>query len=169
MIRLREINKEIEAKLDDLEKEAEKIFKGGFEKIDCRACEGTGEYEQQLSDAPEMNVSNRNARVVMDILGLEFDYAGTIKLKQIPELKRRLIQFKNTDKATDAYTRDTTKSQDTRMVKTKGDDGVTKIEPRKGATMIDVGISPEQVQSYVDWLMLIFDYAQKKNAEISWG
>jgi len=166
---INKITKAIELRTSRHEAVAKRIFDGGFDAGPCQACDGTQEYEQQLSTAPELNVANTNARVVLDILGLEFDYSGSIPAKDIPTLRRRLIQFSNSKGSADAYTRDYEKSQSTTMRKSKDADGITRLEPKKGATMIDMGLSKEQIRGYVDRLMPLLDYAQKKDVDITWG
>lgn len=136
---------------------------------ECRMCDGKGERERELSDAPELNVSNSNAAVIMKMLGVEYDYSGGIDPEDIPAIKRRLIQLVNDPNGISSYTRDPSTSQSTKMVKTKDDSGITKIAPKKGATMIDMGLPKEQIQSYVDRILPILDYAQKKKVEVVWG
>ena len=140
-----------------------------FKQYDCGLCNGTGKDERNESEAPSMNVSNANASVILNMLGIEFDYGGSIPVSIIPGIKRRLIKLKN--QGIDQYTRDTTVSQtDHGMKKTKDhESGITTIAPSKGPTMIDVGLSASQIESYVERIMPILDYAQEHNMDVGWG
>ena len=150
---------------------AKKLMKNGFEKsADCRWCKGTGKETETSSEAPELNVSNRNAGIILDMLGIQYEYAGDISPEQIPDLKKRLIKIKNQSDGMSKHTKDTKTSQkDLGMKRSTDDDGVTRIEPQKGAKMIDVGVSDEQVDRYYNAIMGILDYAQKNKMEIVWG
>ncbi len=155
-----------------LKKKANRIAKNNMRNIgpdECRACNGSGESEQELSDVPELNVANDNARIVVDMMGLEFDHSGEIKPEQIPVIKRRLLKIKN--QGGDAYTRDDEYDDGDRgMQRTKDSEtGVTTISRKKGLKMYGQGVDTEKVMRYVDEMLKVLDYAQKKNSEISWG
>ena len=50
-----------------------------YDDVDCDYCEGKGQRNEFVSDAPEMNVSNSNAFEIQKMLGLEPDYGGIIE------------------------------------------------------------------------------------------
>ena len=164
----------VNKKYRKIKKEAMTLARENLKNVgpdECRYCEGTGESEQQLSKAPSLNVANGNLGIILQLLGLknDGDWGGEIAWKDADSIKRRmLMRVNNTDK--DNYTRSASNTQkDYGMQKTKDDDGLTKISRKKGATMIDFGIGEKQVQSYVDRLVELLDYATKNEVDISWG
>ena len=130
----------------------------------CSRCHGTGKTEEEVSDAPELNVSNANGYAIQEMLGLDPDYSGTIYNKDLPQIMRRLIELKN--KGSSEYTQEPSVSRGP-MRKSKDDQGITKISP--GATSHDFGRSQGQVDRYIDELIKMVQFAQKNNAHISWG
>ena len=98
------------------------------------------------------------------MLGLDPDYSGVIYNKELPELMRKLIKVKNLDIS--SHTKDT--SIEKSQIKPYTDErGVTHIG--SGPTMIDVGRSYSQVNSYVDRLIEIVQFAIKNKANLGWA
>lgn len=152
--------------IDDLPDEV----KQRLDKADCGFCKGAGEYEDFVSDGPEMNLANRNARVLLNLLGLEDDDAGTIWHKELPELRRHIVKVLNSDNIRKAAIEPFEKGgeiTDKRSV--KGDDGVTKIVTRRSPKMIDAGLSEQQIERYFKDVLEIIDFAQKNNYNVGWS
>jgi hypothetical protein len=136
----------------------------GDKKYPCENCEGSGKKLETISSAPELQVSNSNGYAIQEMLGLDPDYSGVIYNKELPELMRKLIKVKNLDIS--SHTKDT--SIEKSQIKPYTDErGVTHIG--SGPTMIDVGRSHSQVNSYVDRLIEIVQFAIKNKANLGWA
>lgn len=131
---------------------------------DCPNCDGTGRIEDWVSDGPEMNVANSNGYEIQRMLGLEPDEYGQIENKDLPTIMQKLMRLKNGDTA--AHTKDGSTEQG-EMRKRNNDDGTTSIG--RGPTMMDMGRSQSQINSYIDRLMSIVKYAQNNGYDVSWG
>jgi hypothetical protein len=130
----------------------------------CDFCSGKGTYNDTVSDAPELNVSNSNGFAIQEMLGLNPEYSGIIFNKDLPTYIRKLILLKN--KGSQEYTKDSTTTQGP-MKKVGTDQNITSIS--RGPTMIDYGRSQTQVDRYIDELLKIMKFAQENNASLSWG
>jgi len=138
-----------------------------LETYDCRACKGKGSSDQEVSDAPEMNVSNINAVNLMQALGYESNSGYTIYPKDVPVIKRRIMQLVSTDKLGDYTMKGGTSQKDFGMVRgVDPETGLDKIERKKGATMIGPEIDIEYLKDKFERMMPILDYAQKHDQEI---
>ena len=136
-----------------------------YDEADCGYCHGKGKNFQFVSDAPEMNVSNGNAFKIIDMLGLEQDYAGHVDNKDLPQLMRKLIRLKNSD--TSQYTQPGSRTQGP-MTTGKDDTGMDTLK-RSGPTMIDMGVSDNQITGYVDQLIKIVTFAQENDGDFGWA
>lgn len=144
--------------------------KEGLKQVKCDVCQGSGKSKEFISDGPELNVANRNAFVLLQLLGEEEDYAGTIWNKELPDLRRRIVRLMNSDDVAKAAIEPSEKGGELkRRVKTTGDDGVTRIEPVRTAKMMDLGLSDTQIKRYLKELLEIIEYAQKNNYNIGWS
>jgi len=129
---------------------------------ECDYCNGTGKIKEFVTPFKELNVSNANARLILNMLEIDNDeLIGGIKHEELPELKRKLIKLKNIN--TRKYTRDTVTDKGSVRV-SKDEHGLSKIS--RGPTMIDVGVGQEQITHYIDTLLDLVDFAQKNNAAI---
>jgi elongation factor P hydroxylase len=129
----------------------------------CEMCKGTGIFHEPVYDFPELSVSNRSAGVIQEMLGLEPDYSGYIDNKDIPLYIRHLIKIINTGEV-EKFKIDSNTEQKT-IVDRDGD--IPTI--RRGAKMIDLGLTKEDLVSYATRLLEIFKYAQKMNLHVSWA
>lgn len=128
----------------------------------CEMCDGKGESLQWETDFPSMNVSNYNMQsVIAPMLGLEFDYTGFVEHKDLPLLRRRLIRVMNGD---EDFGREPSEDQKTYVDKS-GD--IPEI--KRGALMIDFGVSAQQIERFVSRLIAIIDWAQKNNCGVRWA
>jgi hypothetical protein len=132
----------------------------------CPECNGTGLMMDTVpvGDWTELNVSNANAFAIFNMLGIEGDYAGTIRNRDLPKLMQKLIALKNKDSS--RYTRDPETSQGP-MRRYKDDDGQDRIG--RGATWHDMGRSQSQVDRYIDSLIKLVKFAQQNDADLGWG
>lgn len=148
-----------------IKKKAELIQQ--LEKIDCGFCKGKGTYEENVSDAPEMNLSNVNAQNLMSALGYEPNSGYTIKPEDVPTIKRRIVQLTNTDDLDDFTMKGGASQKDFGMVRSKDpESGLDKIERKKGPTMIGPEIDIDYLTDKFERMIPILDYAQKHNQEI---
>lgn len=138
--------------------------KANYNPVPCRFCKGQKQIERFVSDSPELNVANRNARILQGALRLPEEESGHIDNKDLPELKRRIIKLMNSD--TSDYAFDTYAEKPTiRTSKEKGN--VTRIS--RGPTIYQMGFSQEQLDRYLKSLLEIIRYAQKHGYDLSWG
>ena len=159
------IKKSIALRKARIKKKAELIQQ--LEKIDCDFCKGKGTYEENVSDAPEMNLSNMNAVNLMSALGYEPNSGYTIKPEDVPTIKRRIVQLTNTDDLDDFTMAGGASQKDFGMVRSKDPEtGLDKIEHKKGPTMIGPEIDIEYLTDKFERMIPILDYAQKHNQEI---
>lgn len=117
----------------------------------CMYCDGKGKVKQTKSLAPELNVSNANAHVVLNILGIhnyDDELMGHIPQTKFPELQRRLLLLKNKIGKSGQFTRPTIQHKQS-----------------KGPTMIDVGLSNEQIKHYIEKLQEIIKFAQDTHSD----
>jgi|TARA_R110000782_G_C14811087_1_gene412766 hypothetical protein len=136
-----------------------------YDEAKCDYCEGKGKRDEFVSDAPEMNVSNSNAFKIIDMLGLEQDYAGSIENKDLPALMRKLIQLKNSDRSQYAEPG----SQSGGKIGTYKDQAGMDTIGRKGPMLYNMGTTDDQVTAYVDQLIKIIKFAQDNDADFGWG
>lgn len=137
----------------------------GGEKEKCGYCEGKGKTTEQVSSAPELDVSNANGYAIQEMLGLEPDYTGHIETEDLPKIMQRLIKIKNT--GVDPYVQDPSVEKPS-MQRLPDKDGIARIGAQ-GPTMYHGGRSHAQVERYIDKLIEIVMFAQKNNAIISWA
>jgi hypothetical protein len=58
----------------------------------CHSCHGTGTLLSEQPEAgTEINMANENARAFLGLIGVAFDFCGTIPFSAIPNVIRRLI------------------------------------------------------------------------------
>lgn len=125
---------------------------GDDPKSKCWYCNGTGKVKRTISNAPELDVSNSNARIVLKILGIakydDDELMGHIPGSDFPALQQRLLRLRNiADKRQQFEIPSTT-------TKSAG-----------GPTMIDLGVSSEQVEHYIDRLLEIIKFAQAHDSD----
>jgi len=160
-----QVNDLIARRIARIEKKVELVHQ--LETLDCGYCKGKGTYQEAVSDAPEMNLSNSNAMNVMSALGYGEEYGYTIKPEEIPAVKRRIMQLTNSDEL-DAYTKQGGEEQkDFGMVRDKDPEtGLDRISHKKGATMISPDIDVSYLKDKFQRMMPILNYAQEHNQEI---
>lgn len=130
----------------------------------CPYCNGTGKEIREVAMTPELNLSNANAYFLMKMLDVEQDYAGLIRKEEIPEIKRKVLKWKN---ASERGVKEPSESRGKFGERTDSETGLTKIS--HGATMYDAGRSNEYIESLIDRFMEILDYAQKNDMHVGWS
>ena len=139
-----------------------------WEDGDCGVCDGKGKIQTHIHDGPELHVSNANARVIADLIGMHSDDSGHVSHADLPHVIRRLISITNKDGSLDQYTQDPYDNKNDRtMAHSRGDDGMSHIG--KGAQMIDYGRSSKQVEHYASEMLKIVKYAMDHKLDISWA
>jgi len=131
----------------------------------CKRCNGKGWEMEMVGRGPEMNVSNSNGYAIQQMLGMEPDEYGFVDNKDLPKLMAKLMKLANKD--SNGWTKDQSTERGD-MGKQGSDGNVTSIG-RTGPTVMDMGRSQGQVDSYIERLMKIVQYAQKNGHGISWG
>lgn len=128
----------------------------------CEDCFGAGRFETTRYNLPELRASNHALETILDILGMEFDYAGWIAPERLPELRRHLVRMMNRD--TSEYQRDASREQRT-IVDKSGD--VPRIG--KGAVMHTPAITGRMIDGLLHRMIEIIDYCQKHGYGLSWA
>lgn len=128
----------------------------------CYDCFGAKTITDTEYKFPSMGVSNENAQIVCDLIGVEYDSHGWIAPEHIPAILRRLIYVKN--KPTDGFERESSENQGTVMDRT-GE--IPQI--RRTATLIDAGVSADQVMRYIDKMIEICQWAKQNDCGVSWA
>jgi hypothetical protein len=138
-------------------------FMQNDEKVTCGGCNGQGVHKSYDWNVPQLNVVNRNAEVIAELLGTGEGDFGWVAPADIPTIKRRLIRFMNGE--VNNFTIEPTDGHGSRRVDHSGD--IPRITT--GPRMIDFGLSEDQIRSYIERLMPILDFAQKQGLGVSWA
>lgn len=130
----------------------------------CDFCDGSGQHMEWQYDFPQMRVTYGNQGILSSITGKGDSNHGWIPPEDIPEVRRKLIRLMNTD-APEHLARPSTE--------THGPTSVDRTQEipriRRGSTMIDGGLSPEQIRSYGKQMLEILDWAQKHGVGACWA
>lgn len=134
----------------------------------CEYCHGTGKTEEHKDDGPELQVSNGNASLIIDMLGIgtDEDYSGVIMNSEIPAVMKRLIALKNSKDGVSPYTRPDAEYRGQARAVTD-ETGQSRIS--RGPTIHSMGANAAQVMRYVDSLMAILKYAQENDMHVAWA
>ena len=120
----------------------------------CDVCDGSG--EAVVSDAPEVNFSNSNARDVLGLLEMPVplgsDIYGTVKHADIPVVLRRIMFVAGVDRI---------------RAPLVSSGYVEKGE--QGCTMIVGGSTDEDTIRRVEKLRTLFSWAATHGYDVSWG
>ena len=133
--------------------------------IACELCKGTG--KQKEVDQPEMNLSNTNAGAVLSFLGYPQDYSGVIPNQDLQKHLMRMYQIQKMDEPSGLESPGHIQRPVKAVVKDPNT-GVPTIT-KQGATIYHMGRTPQQVKSYINKLIEIFEFAKKNNAVVTWA
>ena len=156
---------------DRVRKLVEALRSGNFKQDTGKLCRGEGYWTDTVSLAPEMNLSNANAIAAMVALGYEESYGYGWNPEEIPEVKRKILRLLNREGELEKHTTEPTDTQkDFGMVRSKDPEtGLDKIERKMGARMIGGGRDVGYLTNVYERMLVILDYAQKHNMEISFA
>ena len=125
----------------------------------------SGNETSEQQSIPELNVANRNAMVLLRILGMEEEYVGEIGAE---ELKQRIDR--SVGGRIDYSFLYSLPQQEIENEPDPADWWKQEEESEGGPKMIDMGLSPDQIKHYLQQLSVIVDYAIKlNNPKISWA
>ena len=127
-------------------------FPGCCEEERCGSCQ-EGIMQERVSDAPELNLNNGNAAIVIRVLGLDPpDMWGKLATEQLPAIRRRIMYLRNRPLALASYARETA---DTR---------------RPGqCRVVCGGIDAQVILDRLERLDAVLAWAQERNSEVLWG
>lgn len=128
----------------------------------CYDCFGAKEITETEYNFPSIGVSNHNAQIICDLIGVEYESHGWIPPEQVSDVLRRLIYAKN--KPTGGFEREASDDQQTVM-----DRSGELPTIRRTARMIDPGVSSDQVMRYIDRMIEICQWAKKNDCGVSWA
>ncbi len=149
----------------------------GMSKDDkCDVCRGSGTIEGFKASGPELNLSNANAAVVTQALGLkQYDdgYGGGVLPKEaLGDFRQKLVRLLNSHKDRKQLTQEPSveKRERSGMGVTGREGNVTSIGRRgAGPTIYHGGRSEEQIQRYARKLLDMVEYAMENGHFISWA
>jgi len=115
--------------------------------LECDECRGYGIIVTPAIDAPEVNMSNVNAAYIIDLMGIEFDYCGSIPAAELLER----IAFGE--------------------VVGGGDEGTVTVAYRAegGATMVDCGRPAGYADMRLGQLREVAEWAAAHGREVTWS
>lgn len=139
-------------------KKAKEILRMTSEE-DCGGCGGTGFMTGTVINNQEITWSNTNALALLEILGLEPEYGGSMT---IPEAKRAIMRAKNRSNLKKFERQDV----DIRRHR-KVDDEVTELNSPK---FYSKGLSEADIKGKIDQFEGLVNKAESEGAEnINWG
>ncbi len=142
----------------------------GDEKEECGYCEGKGKTHEHVSDSPELQVSNSNARsIIEDIFGKHYDYSGVVEPREFAALRQKLIGMINSEDRRSSMHKNTTDNVKSRKMVRKGTEQTVAHIGHDEPRMVDMGRNDEQVLRYAQRMLDMIEYAQKHNLIISWA
>lgn len=125
----------------------------------CGYCQD-GWEETWISDAPELNLTNSNARLVLEAIGMPSgeDLYGSFEVKHIPAVRRQIVRALNHQLPSRSVAID-------KMLNYV--DAVQNGANR--ARFIDCSITESGIRDRLVRLDAILHYAQQHNYRITWG
>ena len=140
---------------------------------ECLSCKGTGVLTWDVPvEGSEMNLANTNARVLLQVAGLDaVDLCGSVEHSDLPAVIRRLVLALNSEGTRGAFVRETVvqPSEPGRMVPVR-DGSVVRLERQGGRPeVIWGGLSDEGLVERVSRLLNLFRLAQERGSEVCWG
>jgi len=116
------------------------------EGLDCGYCGGHGWAEEEVSELPEINMSNHNAYSFLMELGLEADCCGSIPVSAMDDLAVKLTLL--SCGITSAFLEE---------------------EPRSEGIITYCGRDTQYVQARAKELLALVKQAKAKNYSVTWG
>ena len=125
----------------------EAVERVAMHSLTCDECHMYGAYVSAITEVPEVNVSNENARFILSLLGVEFDYCGSVSAAELLER----IAFG--------------------QVVGGGDEGTVAVEYRSegGATMIECGRSAGYADRRLAQIAEVAEWAAAHGREVVWS
>jgi len=129
------------------------------EKRPCEFCtpcryrtegEGVSHYCDGMNDVcltPSVNLANVNARALLEMLDIEFDHGGMIKITEYPRIQQKLMRFINQLSARAPYV----------------------LDAYQNGRVIDCGRSDARLLRQLTAFRELITYAQEKGEHITWG
>jgi hypothetical protein len=99
------------------------------------------------SEAPEVNLSNANAAVFLDLLGLGSEWCGKIPHKDLPDMIRRCFRVSNSEARVQACT----------------------APNFVDGNVYSTGRTDEYVVRRLNDLMMLFTYAVQNGYDVTWS
>ena len=112
----------------------------------CMSCNGTGKVVFHYAPS-EFNMANSNARELIELLGIEFEYYGEIAAGNIPVVKRRAMKALNVEARRAPHVRET----------------------RIQGNFYSFGINDEYLRDKLSKFIKLCSVAQRLNSEVLWG
>lgn len=129
-----------------------------------RYCPGT----EEVSEAPELNLSNVSAYSILRLLGLPPEDGGTIQAHEVPDVLRRVIRALNVDADRAGLVRE---GFDERAHAPRIEHDKTTGLPTisTGCRSVSFGTTDEQTVRWLTVLQEILTYAADRELPVGWG
>jgi len=126
-------------------------FPGCCEQERCGYCQ-EGIMQRRVSDAPELNLNNGNAAIVIQCLGLDPDMWGKLDPEQIPTIRRRIMYLRNRPLTLASHARASSDTQHPGQCR-----------------VVCGGIEAQAILERLERLDAVLAWAQEHNSEVRWG
>lgn len=131
----------------------------------CECCHGKGTTFDTIYDFPSIRMTGPNSTLGLRILGLSDDSHGWIEPKDIPALRRKIVQIMNNPDLIDSWTQDPTDHGGQTIVDRSTD--IPRIT--KAPRFIGGGVYHQDVLAFLKRVDGIAEWAQKHDCGVSWA
>jgi hypothetical protein len=135
----------------------------------CGYCED-GIERERVSDAPEINWANGNARPILSLLGLEADdLYGSLSVEAIPAVRRTIMGLLNVESQRAPALREFEEFGGDEVREVTHEGNLATISVRRTCRCIVAGLDDAGVERRLRQCDALLAYAQEHSFEVSWG
>lgn len=130
-----------------------------------RPYEDEPDYEEERSLLPEVNMNNANAKSFLTLLGVPPDDCGRWETKDLPEIRRKLVELVNRPIARALGLKETEVYPGALRVAHEGNVVILS----RGPYVVDFGRDDDYVVRRAQQLLALVSAAQDQGYSVSWG
>jgi len=135
----------------------------------CGYCED-GIDRQHVSEAPEINWANGNARPLLSLLGLDADdLYGSLKVEDIPAVRRTIMGLLNVETHRVPAVREYEEFGGDEVREVSHEGNLATIRVRRTCRVHVAGLCDEQIVERLRRFDTLLAYAQEHSFEVCWG
>jgi len=137
----------------------------------CGYCQDGIEFER-ISDAPECNFCNENARNLLDLLDLPCDEPGLygcVEVEDLAALRRRIMFLTNSEAKRAHLVTETQVIGGEKRVRSVLDGNVVRLERTSIGRVIRCGNTDDQTLRRLGQLDRLLEFAQVSGFRVTWG